>query len=229
MLRAVFLDFDGVIKESLDIKTDAFVALFAPWGEEVTEKVRKHHVANGGMSRYRKIPMYLREYCVHAGENGEVDQALADKLLADFAERVVEEVIRAPLVPGVVEFIRGCTEGGTPVAIISGAPHDELCSIIERMGMGADFARIYGSPRDKDELLKLALQDFDCKAEETLFIGDSINDYTPAKALMVPFAARVRSDRDDHFPEDVYRIADFVGMSAQVLYRAVCHHRSLFP
>ena len=51
--------FDGVIKESVSVKTDAFVDLFRPYGRDVCEQVRKHHLANGGMSRYQKMPTYL--------------------------------------------------------------------------------------------------------------------------------------------------------------------------
>ena len=41
----VFWDFDGVIKESVSVKTDAFVDLFRPFGSDVCEQVRKHHLA----------------------------------------------------------------------------------------------------------------------------------------------------------------------------------------
>jgi phosphoglycolate phosphatase-like HAD superfamily hydrolase len=217
MLRAVFLDFDGVIKESLDIKTAAFAAFFAPWGEEVVRQVCAHHTANGGMSRYRKLPLYLREYCkMEAG--AELD-ALVEKLLTDFADRVVEEVVAAPYVPSAELFIGDCNKQGIPLAIVSGTPDEEMRTIVGRMGRSADFARIYGSPRDKNELLALALQDLGCAPEDVFFVGDSINDYLPAKAAGVPFIARVAPSLDDPFPEDVYRITDFTGWDARGLYK----------
>ena len=51
-------DFDGVITESVQIKTDAFVALYSNYGTDIVQKVVKHHETNGGMSRYKKIKLY---------------------------------------------------------------------------------------------------------------------------------------------------------------------------
>ena len=38
--RLVFWDFDGVIKESVAVKTEAFVQLFSPFGAEVAAALR---------------------------------------------------------------------------------------------------------------------------------------------------------------------------------------------
>ena len=58
--KILFWDFDGVIKDSVEVKTQAFFQLFEPFGELVAEKVRKHHEAHGGMSRFDKFPIYLQ-------------------------------------------------------------------------------------------------------------------------------------------------------------------------
>lgn len=216
MLRAVFLDFDGVIKESLDVKTAAFAAIFAPWGEEAVAKVCAHHKANGGMSRYRKIPFYLREYCADPRMGTPDEQALVDALLKDFANRSYAGVLAAPFVPGAEDFIRDCNTQGIPLAIISGTPEEEMRALIADMGMSASFTRVYGSPRDKKELLEVAMNDFAIKPEETVFVGDSINDYTPAIELGIPFVGRVVGE--DMFPEKVFRITDFTKHSVQALH-----------
>ena len=61
----IFWDFDGVIKESVSVKTDAYVELFSLYGSDICKQVRKHHLANGGMSRYDKIPLYLKNIFIH--------------------------------------------------------------------------------------------------------------------------------------------------------------------
>ena len=48
MFELVFWDFDGVIKESVSVKTDAFLELFKPYGSKICEKVKSHHIENGG-------------------------------------------------------------------------------------------------------------------------------------------------------------------------------------
>ena len=55
----LFIDFDGVIKNSVDIKGHAFKELFREFGQDVMQKVYQHHTNNGGISRFDKIPIYL--------------------------------------------------------------------------------------------------------------------------------------------------------------------------
>ena len=38
-----FFDFDGVLKESLDVKAEAFQELFSPYGKDVSVKIRQRH------------------------------------------------------------------------------------------------------------------------------------------------------------------------------------------
>ena len=60
MFEMVFWDFDGVIKESVSVKTDAFENIFKLYGDNISNKVKEHNIENGGMSRYDKIPLYLK-------------------------------------------------------------------------------------------------------------------------------------------------------------------------
>ena len=54
MIKAIIFDFDGVIIESADIKTEAFRALFENYPEHV-EAIAGFHIENGGMSRFDKF------------------------------------------------------------------------------------------------------------------------------------------------------------------------------
>lgn len=42
MIKAIFWDFDGVIAESVNVKTEAFYNLYLPYGIEIAEKVRRY-------------------------------------------------------------------------------------------------------------------------------------------------------------------------------------------
>ena len=46
----IFWDFDGVIKDSVKVKSTAFGELFAPFGEDIVNRVIEHHEANSGIS-----------------------------------------------------------------------------------------------------------------------------------------------------------------------------------
>ena len=47
--RLVFWDFDGVIKDSLEVKGKVFSQLFQMASPELISRIIAHHAANGGM------------------------------------------------------------------------------------------------------------------------------------------------------------------------------------
>jgi beta-phosphoglucomutase-like phosphatase (HAD superfamily) len=55
MIKNIFFDFDGVLAESVNIKTEAFKQMYACNGDEVAGKIARHHVENGGVSRFEKF------------------------------------------------------------------------------------------------------------------------------------------------------------------------------
>ena len=46
MIRSIVFDFDGVLVDSVNIKTEAFARLFDHEGPEVLEKVVAYHLEN---------------------------------------------------------------------------------------------------------------------------------------------------------------------------------------
>lgn len=97
--KMVFWDFDGVIKESVSVKTEAFVELFAPYGNDVCNKVRSHHIENAGISRFDKIPLYLKWSGIEP-TNIRIDDACSQ-----FNRIVKNKVINSDWVPGVETFL----------------------------------------------------------------------------------------------------------------------------
>ena len=57
--KNMFWDFDGVIKETTQLKTEAFVGLFNDISPATRSKIQRHHNLNNGISRFDKIPLYL--------------------------------------------------------------------------------------------------------------------------------------------------------------------------
>lgn len=62
MINAILFDFDGVLVESVDVKTRAFADLFKDEEDEIVEKVVNYHLKNSGISRYDKFRYYYKEY-----------------------------------------------------------------------------------------------------------------------------------------------------------------------
>ena len=54
MIKAIIFDFDGVLVESAEIKTEAFRQLFSSFPDKVHEIV-EYHKRNMGISRYVKF------------------------------------------------------------------------------------------------------------------------------------------------------------------------------
>ena len=52
--KLVFWDFDGVIKDSVLAKTNAFRLLFEEHLPELIEQICEHHRTHGGLSRFKK-------------------------------------------------------------------------------------------------------------------------------------------------------------------------------
>ena len=128
-VKFIFWDFDGVIKESVLVKGEAYMAVFEElFNREIALQVRDFHLENGGMSRYEKIPACLRRIC-----NVE-DEALCMELQERFAEIVVDKVCSSAWVPGVLELLERSFTNNLNF-IVSATPHDELGTILSRLGL----------------------------------------------------------------------------------------------
>src|ERR1700759_4845793 len=101
MVRAVVLDFDGVILDSGGVKTNAFARLFADKGPAVVQQVVDHHLMHGGISRFRKF-----EYIYSSILGTALTAEESDRLGARFTELAFDEILKAPAIPGAMEFLR---------------------------------------------------------------------------------------------------------------------------
>jgi beta-phosphoglucomutase-like phosphatase (HAD superfamily) len=80
-----FFDFDGVILDSVNVKSEAFATLFREFGADIEEKVVAYHLRYGGVSRVEKFRYYYRELLMQP-----LDDAELKRLCARFSELVVE-------------------------------------------------------------------------------------------------------------------------------------------
>jgi phosphoglycolate phosphatase-like HAD superfamily hydrolase len=179
----VFWDFDGVIKESVAVKTDAFVRLFSPYGSDVAERVRAHHESHGGLSRFEKIPIYLG----WAGE--EVTAARVEALCAEFSRLVMQAVIDSAWVPGVREYLLA-HRARQRFVIVTATPQEEIEAILDVLALRSAFLEVHGAPTRKREAVAAVLRRLDCAPADALGIGDSGTDLEAALANGIPFLLR---------------------------------------
>lgn len=190
--KAVFWDFDGVIKDSVDVKTQAYFQLFEPFGSAVAERVREHHEAHGGMSRFDKLPLYLQ------WADTEPTEAKVSEHCEQFSQRVMQGVIDAPWVAGVERYLRRNSYQQTFV-LVSATPQDELEHILSTLDLTNCFAEVYGAPIRKQDAIRKTLIVRGLDVRDCLMIGDAQADMDAAAANQMPFLLRRHSSNTKVF------------------------------
>lgn len=188
--QVVFWDFDGVIKESVLVKSEGYEQLFVPYGENVVQKVRKHHNAHGGISRYEKIPLYLS----WAGESASEDQI--QSFCGKFSDLVQQAVIDAPWVSGVREYLHK-NHTSQYFVLITATPQKEIEQILHALDITHCFRETHGAPASKTIVVRNALERLNFLPEQSLLVGDSDTDLRAAEENNVTFLLRRTSFNQD--------------------------------
>lgn len=179
----IFWDFDGVIKDSVGVKTQAYMQLVQPFGDGVVKRVKEHHEVHGGMSRFDKFPLYLQ----WAGE--EPNQSRVSEFCDRFGQLVLQGVIDAPWVAGVEDYLRSNRYQQTFV-LVSATPQDELEQILHMLDLMTCFAAVFGAPTYKKDAIRMTLAARGLDPHDCLMIGDARADIEAAEANQVPFLLR---------------------------------------
>lgn len=179
--QAFFFDFDGVIVDSVDVKTVAFARMFEPFGSAVVAKVVEHHRLHGGMNRMQKFLYYYKEFLHKSLANIELEN-----LCRQFSSLVMNEVISAPEILGAQAFLEKWHKE-IPCFIVSATPQDELCLIVESRGLTHYFKEIRGAPADKHKNLQEILRFYALQPKACLYFGDAYSDYDAARTCSVKF------------------------------------------
>lgn len=205
-VKAILFDFDGVILDSLDVKTQAFYDMYLPYGEEIARKAADYHLAHGGVSRFEKFRYYHREFL-----GREIDEAEVDRLADQFSELVFQRVVNAKEVAGIRQFLDD-HHADYRCWIITGTPTAEILQIARATGFDRYFVDIYGSPEKKDYWTGKILQEEGLHPDEVVFVGDATTDYDAAMKHRLRFILREHGDNLRFFEGmELIRIRDFIG------------------
>ena len=201
-IKAIIFDFDGVLVESLNVKGDAFVALYEKESQNIQEQVLEYHLKHGGVTRYDKIRYYEKTICKRA-----VDEQRVEKLAQKFSEIVEDEVIRSPWVDGAQRFIKKYSNT-IPLYIASATPQEELIRIVKGRNMEHYFKGIYGAPVKKHEHITNVMENNRFLPNEVIMIGDALADFDAANLTGTHFIGRKLPNEASPFPEDTKLIND---------------------
>ncbi len=207
----VIFDFDGVLVESVNVKTEAFARVFEPYGAEAVKTMVDYHLDNGGVSRFDKFRYFYRHV---------LDKPMTDtdmqQLCDNFSALVVSRVVEAPWVAGAEAFLDR-HHRALELFVVSATPEKELKAIISRRGMDKYFKTVFGAPKDK----AVAVAEICAAGGETagtVFVGDALADFEAAKSASLKFIGRVprSADRNIFAPFQVPIIADLNGLAGAV-------------
>ncbi|VFQ45334.1 HAD family hydrolase [Desulfoluna butyratoxydans] len=193
--QGVFFDFDGVILDSVPVKTEAFARMFRDFGPEVQRAVVAHHLANGGVSRFVKFRYYYEEL-LHLP----VDDDVLDRLSREFSGMVSRGLLTAPLIPGTLDSLALLHGAGIPAFVVSGAPRDEVRDLLRARGLAPWFTEVHGFPDSKPDLLNHLQARHGLEPPACLMVGDAMADYRAAKATGTRFLGIVPQGQASPFP-----------------------------
>lgn len=177
---SLVFDCDGVVLNSNHVKTEAFYQAALPYGEAAAQALVDYHVANGGISRYRKFD-YLLGHILGLPSTPESLNALLTRYAA-----LVHDGLRSCAVAPGLHTLRAQLPSANWL-IVSGGDQEELREVFAVRELSALFdGGIYGSPDAKDMILARELGRGNIRMP-ALFLGDSRFDHQCATAAGVDF------------------------------------------
>ena len=176
MIKNIIFDFDGVVLDSIPVKSEGFRKLFEDFPKNKVDELIEYHMYNGGMSRYKKIEYFFQKI---------LGQEIKNKQILEYAEKyseITKEELsqKKYLIDDSLYFIQKQYKKYN-MHIASGADENDLKYICNRLDLEKYFLSIKGSPKVKSDIVSDILVSKNYRKKETVLIGDSINDYEAAR------------------------------------------------
>lgn len=197
----VIFDFDGVICDSVNIKTEAFLELYKEYDQNILGKIREFHLKNGGVSRFEKIKFFEESILQRSFTKNDL-MILSNK----FSEIVTQKVVNSEYIFGSLQFLKQC-KLKLKVFLCTATPQFEIEKILIAKDIKQYFDDVYGSPEDKYVLFQKLLFTHKLECENLIYFGDSISDYEVAKFYNIDFIGI--TNKINYFPNEIITFDDF--------------------
>ena len=181
-IKNILWDFDGVILDSMEIRDYGFSKIFEYYPKNLVEEFLKYHRLNGGLSRFHKI-RYFYENILNEEISEDKIKAFTNKFTIIMKEELANKKY---LIQESLKFIK-LNHRNYNFHIVSGSENHELNFLCHKLDITEYFISINGSPTPKNDLVKNLLDKEQYKTNETILIGDSVNDYEAAKSNQIEF------------------------------------------
>jgi len=203
---ALLMDFDGVILDSMELKTQGFVKVYAGEPPSKLAEVLAYQRLHGGVTRRTKFAYFEKSIFGRTGDNETIE-----RLAATYRGIIYDAVLATSFVPGAEEFLRRA-QGKMELHVISGTPQEELREIIERRGLTSYFQKLVGAPTTKRDAFERILRENQFVAADTAAIGDATTEFEAAEDLGIPFIGVVPDGAPNPFPPGIPTINSLKGL-----------------
>ena len=197
--KIIIFDFDGVIKETVDVKGHAFQKLFFK-NKKLQEKIMHYHKKYNGINREKKIKKFIQ----WSGE----DMKNLDFYLRKFSSIVVQEVLKSKWVSGVKKFLY--LNRGKQLYLLTATPHDEIIIILKKLEILKCFKKVYGFPQKKPQVVKEITKINLISKKDIVLIGDSYTDYEAAVKNDISFLLRKTENNKTLHKQNIKYINNFI-------------------
>lgn len=180
----IIFDFDGVVINSHKVKTSAFYNIFKKYGKANALKAKKFHLEHIGKSRYFKFQHTLENILKLKVTKNKI------KLLDnEFDIYVKNKVMKMMPSTSLIKFLKK-KHNLEDIYISTGTPQKKIIKILEQKKIFKYFKKVYGSPRSKISHIK----EIKKNNKQSVFIGDSFEDYKAAKYSNINFILKINSE-----------------------------------
>ena len=186
--RWIFLDFDGVVMDSMTLKLDAYCFALEEYGFSRGD-VERAQLLYAGLSRSRALPLMIEAL---GGEP--MTQDAQARALQKFAEEDIRLRPQMKLLPGVVEFLEEAAIRNVPLVVVTGTPQEVIDGTVDYFKIRKYFREVHGYPPAKAAHLQGLLDRHGLRSDEAIYVGDAILDYRTAEETKIPFVGINRGD-----------------------------------
>jgi phosphoglycolate phosphatase-like HAD superfamily hydrolase len=184
MLKALILDFDGTLVESVGIKDRAFHTLFASDYPDRIDEIMAYHLAHNATIRFDKF-RHITEAILRERYTAARAKELSDR----FSALVAGAIAACPAVEGLDEFLNAL-QPRLPLYLVSVSPEDELMEILRARELAGRMKGIYSASWSKPDAIRDILRREGVGPEAAIFVGDTPEDRRAAEQTGVCFIGR---------------------------------------
>ena len=191
--KLIFWDFDGVIKDSANLKIDAYKELLQRF-ETKTKRITATKLQSlGHKSRFEIIPAAYKYLT-----NEILEERESKKLCDLYSNLVVDKVISSPFVPGIEDYLSK-NHRWQKFILVTNTPKVEIDFILKELELNSFFQKVFGAPDEKANIVKEILIHYNMKFNNSVFVGDTLGDFHAAKSNKVPFIFRGNSNKGKNY------------------------------